>query len=265
MTRIRIIGFCLLAAFATASVASASASAALPEYMVCGNAAKVNKVWQGHYTSALCTEASKVESGGEYELEKGFGKKATFTAKASSAILASTEVPDEMECKSTTASGEFTGAKEAKDVVLKATGCETGEAKCTTTGDLTGHITTNALKGEFGYIAGKGTKAPTIGLLLEQESTTYAAEFICAETHVRTKGPIIGEVTGDINAISAESTYTFRQSHGVQEYSNFEGGLPDDVWRWEFNIGKGWEPEGGDAFGLALTAAAKGEAMEIKA
>jgi hypothetical protein len=265
MKRIRIIGLCLLAAFATAAVASASASAELPEYMVCGKAAKVGKVWQGHYSSALCTEASKVETGGEYELEKGTGKKATFTASAGESIITSAEVPNKMECKSTTATGEFTGSKEVKNVVLKSSGCEEDELQCRSAGLVEGRINTNHLKGEFGYIAGKGTKAPTIGLLLVQESTSYAAEFECAEIQVRTKGPIIAEVSGDVNAISTESTYTFRQSDGVQQYSSFEGGLPDEQWRWEFNVGKGFEPEGGDAFGIELTAAAKGEAMEIKA
>jgi hypothetical protein len=265
MKRIRTVGLCLLAAFATASVASATASAELPEYMVCSKAAKVGGVWQGHYTSALCTEASKVETGGEHELEKGFGKKASFTATGGASILASAEVPDKLECKSSTASGYFTGSKEVKEVIIKSSGCEAAEAKCKSAGAAAGKINTNALKGEFGYIAGKGTGAPTVGLLLEQESTTYAAEFVCGEIPVRTQGPIIGEVSGDVNAISAESTYTFRESGGVQQFSSFEDGLPDATWRWEFNAGKGWEPEGGDTLGLELTAAAKGEALEIKA
>jgi hypothetical protein len=264
MTRIRITGLCLLAAFATASVVSATASAELPEYMVCIRAAKVAKVWQGHYSSALCTEASKVETGGEYELEKGFGKKTTFTAKAGVSIVASSEMPTKLECKSTTATGELTGTKEVKDVILKSTGCETVEARCTSAGNPVDHITTNALKGEYGYIAGQGTKAPTIGLLLESEGA-YAAELNCGEVPVRIQGSIIGEVSGDVNAITTEPTYTFRQSGGVQQYVNFEGGLPDDKWRWEFNVGKGWEPEGGETFGLELAAVAKGESMEIKA
>jgi hypothetical protein len=265
MKRVRIIGLCLLAALAVAAVTSATASAELPEYAVCGKATKAEGAWKGHYTSSLCTEASKVETGGEYEIAKGFGKKATFTAKGGESLVASSEVPEKMECKTTTATGEFTGSKGVKDVILTSTGCEEEEAKCTTAGRLTGHIVSNPLKGEFGYIAGKGTKAPTVGLLLEQESTTYAAEFDCGELPIRTKGPVIAEVTGNVNAISAESTYTFRETGGVQQFGSFEGGLPDENWRWEFDGTKGWEPEGGATFGLQLTATAKGETMEIKA
>ena len=206
-----------------------------------------------------------MEIGGEYELERGVGKKANFTASAGGSIIVSAEVPNKMECKWTTATGEFTGSKEVKNVVLKSSGCEEDELPCRSAGLVAGRINTNHLKGEFGYIAGKGTKAPTVGLLLAQESTSYAAEFECAEIQVRTQGPIIAEVSGDVNAISTESTYTFRQSGGVQQYSSFEGGLPDDQWRWEFNLGKGFEPEGGDAFGIELTAVAKGEALELKA
>jgi hypothetical protein len=265
MRRIRITGLCVLGALAMAAVTSASASAELPEYMVCGKAAKAEKVFLGHYSSALCTEASKVETGGEYELEKGFGKKASFTARSGAAVLATPEAPDTLECKSTSSSGELTGSKEARDVVITSVDCVASGSKCTSAGARTGHIVTNPLKGEFGYIAGKGTKAPTVGLLLEQESTTYVTEFECEGYKVRTQGPIIAEVTGDVNAISAEVTYVFRQSGGVQQFSSFEEGLPDGVWRWEFNLGSGWEPEGGDAFGLELTATAKGEALEVKA
>src|SRR5271163_3955963 len=82
MKAIRIIGVAVLGVFAMAAIATASASAELPEYMLCGKAAKVDKVYVGHYASSLCTEESKVEGGGEYELEKGFGKKATFAAKS---------------------------------------------------------------------------------------------------------------------------------------------------------------------------------------
>jgi len=124
----------------------------------------------------------------------------------------------------------------------------------------------NALKGELGYIAGKGTSTPTVGLLLTQEASTYATEFNCEGLEIRTKGPLIGEATGNINAISPEAAYTFRQSKGVQQYTSFEGGgMFEDEWRWEFNLGKGWEPEGGDPSGLELTANSSQGMFEIKA
>jgi hypothetical protein len=251
------IGLAVLGTLAVAGIAAASASAELPEYMMCGKAAKVDKEFVGHYSSALCTEESKVATGGEYELEKGF-KKATFTAKSGRSILATPEIAERIECKSTSTSGELSGTKQVKDVVITASGCEASGARCNSAGAKSGHIVTNALKGEFGYIAGKGTKTPTVGLLLSQESTAYASEF--------TSGPIISEVTGDVNAVSAEATYTFRQSGGEQQFTSFEGGgMFEDEWHWEFNIGKGFEPEGGNPSGLELTAVSSQEPFELKA
>jgi hypothetical protein len=259
-------GLCLVAALATAAVASAAASAELPEYMVCGKATKIGKQFQGHYTSKECTEESKVATGGKHELEKGFGKRSAFTARSGGSKLASAEVPGVMECKSTASTGELTGTKEAKNVLITSAGCEAAGLTCTSAGAKTGEIITNPLKGELGYLAGKGTSTPTVGLLLVQENTGYAAEFDCEGVLVRIQGPVIAEVTGDVNTISTESTYAFRQSGGIQQFTSFEGGaFLDDVRRWEFNEGKGYEPEGGDPSGLELTASARGAALEIKA
>jgi hypothetical protein len=262
----RRIGFAGLVTVVVAGVVAASASAALPEYVACGKAAKVDKAYVGHYTSPLCSEASRAQAGGEYELESGFGKKATFTAKSGKSVMTSAEVADQIDCKSTSTSGEFTGSKQMKNVVVAASGCEATGSKCTSAGLKPGHIVTNPLKGEFGYIAGKGTKTPTVGLMLSEEGTTYAAEFSCEGIEIRTQGPIIGEAAGNVNAISAEATYTFRQANGVQQYTSFEGGgLLEDEWRWEFDIGKGFEPEGGDQSGLELAGAVSQGAFEIKA
>jgi hypothetical protein len=266
MKRMMIMGLCFVAALAMAAVTSAAASAELPEYMVCGKATKMGKESQGHYTSKECTEESEVASGGRYELEKGFGRRAAFTARSANSTLASSEMPGVMECKSTASTGELTGTREAKDVLITSAGCEAAGLTCTSAGAKAGEIVTNPLKGELGYLAGKGTSTPTVGLLLLQESTTYTAEFDCEGVLVRIQGPVIAEVTGDVNRISTESTYAFRQSDGVQQFTGFEGGaFLDDVWRWEFNDGKGYEPEGGDPSGLELTASARSDALEIKA
>jgi hypothetical protein len=266
MKHIRSIGLVVLGTLALAGLAAASAAAELPEYMVCHQAAKVRKVYVGHYSSALCTEESRVETGGEYELEKGFGKRAAFSAKAGSSVLESAESPDKVVCKTTSISGEFAGSKQLKGVLLKAAGCELSGSKCNSAGASAGHIVTNGLKGEFGYLAGKGTKTPTVGLVVSQESAPYAAEFQCETVEVRTQGPIIAEAGGNINAISAEATYAFRESGGEQQYTTFEGGgIFEDEWRWEFNFGEGFVPEGGEPSGLDLTASSTQGAFEIKA
>jgi hypothetical protein len=267
MRRSSIVAVVLVAVLAACAGASAPASAELPEYMSCGKAAKVGGVYTGHYTSSTCSEESKVEGGGEYELQKGFGKKAAFSAKSGRVVLATNSEPVEMECKSSSTSGEFTGSREVRDVVIKASGCEWTGTKCTSAGMTSGHIATHPLDGEFGYLAGKGSEAPVVGLRLTEESTAYVVEFNCEGIEVRTQGPIYTEVSGDVNALSTESTYTFRQSGGEQQYTSFEGGgMPDGQWRWEFNAGgHGWEPEGGAQSGLELMAIGKTELIELKA
>jgi hypothetical protein len=266
MRRTSTFAIALLAALCACTGASASASAELPEYMFCGKAPKVERQYLGHYTTATCSSESKVETGGEYEIEKGLGKKATFTARSGPLTLATTGVSVEMECKTSTAAGEFTGSKAARAVIIKASGCEWNGTKCNSAGLTTGHIITSALAGEFGYLAGKGSDSPVVGLRLNEESTPYVTEFTCEGVEVRTQGPIFTEVGGDVNTLASEPTYTFRQSGGVQQYTSFEGGgMPDGDWHWEFNVGKGWEPEGGTPSGLEAAVVAKTELLEIKA
>jgi len=180
--------------------------------------------------------------------------------------MASPEIAEQIDCKSSSTSGELVGSKQMRNVVMTAVGCEANGSRCTSAGLRPGHVITDPLEGEFGYIAGKGTSTPTVGLLLSEESTTFAAEFACEGVAIRMQGPIISEASGDINVVSPEATYTFRQSGGVQQYTSFEGGgLFEDEWHWEFNIGQGFEPEGGDPSGLELTGVANQGAFEIKA
>ncbi|HLH13169.1 MAG TPA: hypothetical protein VKV16_00140 [Solirubrobacteraceae bacterium] len=265
MRRSSILAFAVLAALAAGALTSASASAELPEYMVCTKIVKADHAYSGHYTSASCDEESKVEGGGEYELERGFGRKATFAARSGRMVLATSGVAAEMECKTSSTTGEFAGSKEARDVVITANGCEWNGTRCNSPGLRAGRIVTSALVGEFGYLAGRGSDDPTIGLRLTEETAQYVAVFECEGAEVRTQGPIFTEVGGDVNIVSSESTYYFRQSEGMQQYTSFEGGLPNGEWHWEFDVGRGWEPEGGDPSALELTAVANTGAFEIKA
>jgi hypothetical protein len=260
MKRIAIVGLVLSAASLTGVVLAASAAAELPEYVSCQKVAKTGK-----YENNTCTEAS-AGGKGKFELSKGFGKSAAFASKAGKSRLESVEVPEAMECRTTKLAGELTGSKAEKNILVTFTGCEAAGSKCTSAGADAGTIVTNLLRGELGYISGKGTKTPVVGVLLAQQEATYSSEFSCEGVAVRIHGPLIAEVTGDINAISAKSTYAFRQSGGLPQYTSFEGGtFLEDEWRWEFNRGEGFEPEGGTPAGLEVSATVSSEALEIQA
>jgi hypothetical protein len=84
---LRILGVCLVAVFAIAVVAAASASAAEPEFKACTKLKpnKTTKLYEGGYTNSTCTEVNAKKEG-KYELEAaklpisftGKGKAATF-------------------------------------------------------------------------------------------------------------------------------------------------------------------------------------------
>jgi hypothetical protein len=81
------VGVCLVAMFAITAVASATASAAQPEYQACTKlkANAITKKFAGNYTNSTCTEVNATKEGA-YEIEAaklpmsfaGKGKAATF-------------------------------------------------------------------------------------------------------------------------------------------------------------------------------------------
>jgi len=262
MKRIGIVCLCLIAASGAGAALAASAAAELPEYVSCQRLAGGGK---GRYESKSCSEES---AGGEgkYELLRGFGKDANFSSRAGRSRLESVEVPEAMECKTTHLSGELTGSKDEQNIIVTFAGCEAAGSKCNSAGAKAGVIVTSALKGELGYLAGKGTPTPSVGVLLTQQEAPEAAEFSCEGLAARVHGPLIAEVTGNINTLSAESVYSFRETSGLPQYTSFEGGtFLEDAWRWEFNTGRGFEPEGGQVAGLELHAGVTSTAVEVRA
>ncbi len=80
-----------------------------------------------------------------------------------------------VECEGEHASGESTGTDEVTNVSVRFTGCASFGVPATSEGLPAGEIQVNPLKGRLGYIAGKGTATPTVGVLLEP--ATAGGEF----------------------------------------------------------------------------------------
>jgi hypothetical protein len=96
----------------------------------------------------------------------------------------------------------------------------------------------------LGYLTGKGTGDPTVGLSLSAE-TGPLLEASCAGVGVGLAGAVIGTVTQDINFINKISTQSFTQTAGVQEFTSFEGGTPGaQELSAEINMGGGYQPAG---------------------
>jgi hypothetical protein len=197
MKRIRVIGVCLVAAFAISAVASVTASAFTPEFYA--KAAVGTTVGPIPFTGTL----------GAAFLEGKGGVKIT--------------------CLAGSAKGEVTSATTTKNNTTTFTGCETGGFPCENAG--AGTIKTETLEGTLGAVAAKKD-----GIRLYNESTKKGgqlAAFECAGGAVKVvvKGSVIAEATGASGTSIAlgklpASTHdlTFTEVKGIQKYTKFLAG-----------------------------------------
>lgn len=256
----RVIGACMIAAFALAAVAAASASAAEPALYECAKAAKSGKKYTGGYNNKTCSEANATHEG-KYELKEGIGKGKAFKGKGGTANLEIQSVGG-VSCTSSSDTGKFTGPKTGGNIVVVFEGCELLHHPCTNT-SKSGEIKTNPLKGEVGYIEG-GKAAHEVGVELSAESGPYEAEFRCAEGEFRVSGGVIGLVTSPKNVFTKEAGFLFQQSAGVQKYKKLEGGPEVNLWTETSSIGANqWTEPLQSAESTESTG--KGEELELKA
>jgi hypothetical protein len=260
MRRIMMIGSCLVAIAATAGLAAASASAALPEYLEC---AKI-KTHKGEFTTSNCSTKSETKTG-NFELLP-VTKAHKVNAAGTGATLESSV--GKVECKTAAAKGSIVNAKEWAATTVRYTDCFLEGKKCLSAGQTKSVIVTAALAGPIGYLAGKGTGTPKVGLALTAEKGE-AAEFSCEGVEVRVKGTVIGELGGDINTVSTNVTLKYVQTKTVQEWTSFEGGkVGEDTLKTEAKKTKEgkFEPEGGAVSGYSVSQAGKTSGfVEIKA
>ncbi len=246
MKRMRILGLCLVAVFAMAIVAAASASAA-PTYYECA------KTVGGKLEKGCSKEGGK----GGYALVPGRGKNKAFKGKGGAATLHTPAVAGEVKCSTSKDEGfissSFTGQEKVKVIFGK---CISLGKNCSSAGAKKGEIKTNALEGTLGYISKSPLK---VGVSLKGEAGADSADFNCEGLVIETKGAVIGEITGDVNAFSKESTDIFTvNGEGFQSVKSFEGGSTE-VLESEINGSGPFES------GEQTTTVNKGESLEIKA
>jgi hypothetical protein len=229
----RIFWLCLLAALGANAVASATASAAPPAYAEC-------VATEGPFTSPNCRHLGPPDTWAIVPFEFGAEQPLdTFDANAKvDDVRIETTSLAALTCRDGSSSGQFSGSKEQKSVVLALRGCRLGATKCASAGEQAGKILTNPLEGVLGYLAGKGTSTPTVGLRLSAETGPFLLEATCGNVSIRLSGAAIGVVGHDINLISELSTQSFTQTAGVQAFTSFEGGTPGEQQLWlEFSGG----------------------------
>jgi hypothetical protein len=309
---VRIMTVSIVAACAICALAAANASAALPEWGRCVKVPvtiKGKEHTKGKYANSNCTEA---QAGGQYEFVKGTeeipNRDFTNTMTSSSATLESA-FGIYTRCTGETATGELSGTKEVSNVRVTFTGCvaslgnfvcenefKSSEVEGKTHFEYTeGEIKTRGLKGKLGYISGKGTANPVVGLALEPEekhglfaffgcgSSAPATPVIFSNVGVKPFSKINGgdsviSPISPINTMGKQTTQVYaikkvenpetkelENERGIQAPSAFENGKPDFL-EAQFEIGSSqgeYRPAAQEE--TAVTELTSGEELEIKA
>ena len=224
--RIRIVGLCLLVAFALSAVAVASAQASV-EIGQCVKQVKGAKGYKGHFKNKQCTEKATPEEIGlggkanKYNFEPGGAPNPAFTAKGKEVKLTVGEL--EVKCKSSEASGTVRGGTGpgTLEASLDFKGCIQPKAenkKCSTHGKEAGEIQTKQLVGSLSENAGKeavftfdGKTKGDVG-----SETEIAPEFECRETLYKLTGTLTGKDLQTANTPSKKGGLEFTTAVGTQ-------------------------------------------------
>jgi hypothetical protein len=262
MRRIRIVGICLVAAFAVGAVVAASASAApRPTYKTCF---KVSPKGSGRFDNKECTKESKGgKMEGDYELgEWNQGKEASPKVKGTNGIFTLTSyikgirIVGSISCTKGKWVGNVTGPSQST-VTATLEKCTTSGEVCTSKGAKTGDIVTNPLSATLILI---GKEPVRVGVLIKAAAEGGAlAEFSCGAESIRWFGSVDGEESENVGKVSKQATSTFAVNAGGEQVVNSEEGgtKGEDVLLLE-SLGVGTFETG-----LNFVARLKGEEMEV--
>src|SRR5579884_1629353 len=211
MKRMRIVGLCLVAAFAFSAIAVASASA---EVLPNGQFGTCVKTTGGKYANAGCTEEKAGKTIYEWH-PLAAGVHLTSKMKESTSATLETEKGTKVVCKKETGAGEVNnngeGRGEAQNVTATFSECSSSGVPCQNKGGTSGVINTNTLSGVTGVekafikegklIIAKDKMAeelhgPGGGLL---------AEFECGGFAIQVRGSVLhGVASGKMLSASTE-------------------------------------------------------------
>ncbi len=224
MSFVKVARLSVVAAAVLSAVVVANASAAAPEFGRCLKAAKVSKKFTGKYENSACTKEVPEEKRatlGKFEWHPGAVKKFQTTAGGKGALATVGGLG--VHCETEHSTGEYSGTKEVKNVVVKFNGCESGGAKCSTAGSETGELMTKKLEGVVGFINKAALK--TGFDLFPEGKTGLFIEFSCLGLTVAVRGSVIVPITSDKMALTTSLKYV--QTGGRQEVEHFEGEAND--------------------------------------
>ena len=214
MTRVRLVGVCLVFVCAMCMVVAAGASAVAPEY---GRCEKVAKPYNGGFTNSGCTKTSGTKTG-KYEWHPGV-LKTKQTSKGGKGILEEAGKYS-VGCESEESSGEYSGTKDAKDVIVKFKKCAAPGLICTSPGHEKGELETVPLEGK---VVWENEAKHKTALDLFPEAGGNFIEFTCGATlTVAVRGSILVPVTAD--KMSSTVTLKYVGKKGIQKVQEYEEG-----------------------------------------
>jgi hypothetical protein len=235
MRRIRVVGLCLVAVFASGAIASATASAEAPEFGQCLKIVKGTEKKLSLYDSAKCIKHASEDAGTEAEkLKKANyewvpGPKAGENSFTRAGGVVKTLGPggESFTCQSEEATGHYIVGGNNKEEELNVTfkGCQSGGLSCTTAGRAPGELVLNPLIGIVGFETEPKEGDTTRHTVLQLHAATTGGHFIdfqCTggtlKTEWRGNGPKEGVLVPIKNdAMKFEETLKYTQSKGIQK------------------------------------------------
>ena len=245
MRLVKLGGFCAVALIAVCAAAG-SAWASAPEY---GRCEKVAKPYNGGYTNSGCTTASPTHEG-KYEWHPGVVKK--FQTSEGGKGLLEEVGKYAVACESESSTGEYSGTKEVKNVVVKFKKCHAPPLVCTSEGHEAGELETEPLEGRVVF-ENEAAHKTALELYPAQGAEKFI-EFNCGGTlTVAVRGSILAPVKADKMSETVKLKYKAKKGFQTPEFFE-EGGLKDpSVLEADF-AGKGW-----DQAGQTITSTVKNE------
>jgi hypothetical protein len=245
MSRLRLIGWCLVAALAFSALAASSAWAEAPEYGRCLKAEKnAKKEYNGKFSDSKCTkevpEAERAKKG-KYTWVPG-AESRKFTSSGGIGVL-ETVGGTGTECKSESSTGEFAPGnnKEEKGIVVTFKNCVTLDEPCSTPGAAEGEIVTNELEAIVGWENKARKKTDVMLSPAKSVKSGLFTEFSCTGLVIKVRGHVLVPIKND--KMTSHETLKFKATKGKQKPEKWEGAPATAIL--EANFGEnGWEQAG---------------------
>jgi hypothetical protein len=226
MNVIRRLGSCFVIVAGLALLCVGSAYAATPEFGRCLKAEKIGTEYKGKFSNTGCTtevKESERAKKGKYEWSPGTPPKTTMTTKGGKGTL-ETVGKIGVSCTTETSIGEFSGTKEAKNIVVTFKGCESGGIACSTAGSASGELVTKTLEGTIGW-ENKASKAVAFDLFPEGKTGLFI-EFACSGLTFAVRGSVLVPLS-PVDKMLSTMTLKYKATKGIQQLTHFEGGSED--------------------------------------